>query len=109
MSSEQQKRRLQKRIQSIQKEIAQLGPMRPGTLTIQYRKPQEKAGAYYQLSYTHRRKSGTEYIPPEHVDELKKELAEYQRFRELTAEWVELGIELSQLKIKECKRARSSR
>lgn len=108
MALEQEKRRLRKRLQTIQHQISQLGPMRPGTLTVQYRKPQEKTGAYYQLSYTHRGKSGTEYIPPEYVPELRKELAAYQRYRKLAAEWLELSIELSKLRIKECKQARSS-
>jgi hypothetical protein len=37
-------------IQALQTQLAALGPMRPGTLTRQYRQPQKRKGPYYQLS-----------------------------------------------------------
>ena len=41
-----------RQIQRIQTQLAKLGPMRPGTLSRQYRQPERQQGAYYQLSYT---------------------------------------------------------
>lgn len=92
--------RIQKRIQSLQRQLAQLGPMRPGCLSRQYRDPKERKRAYYQLSYTHQMKSRTEYIHPDWVPQIQQEVAEYKRYRELNAEWVQLSIELSRLKLK---------
>src|SRR5438445_11490002 len=99
MKSQAHSRRLQKRIHTIQHELPRLGPMRPGCLSLQYRKPKEKSGAYYQLNYTYQMKSKTEYVPAELVPQLEQELAQYKRYRELTAEWVDLSIALSRVKI----------
>lgn len=95
--------RIQKRIAAIQSQLAQLGPMRPGCLSRQYRDPQLKKGPYYQLSYTAQMKSRTEYIHPDLVPQIQQELAEYRRYRQLTQEWVQLSIEGSRLKIKQWK------
>ncbi len=96
----QQSHRIEIRIHSIQAQLAQLGPMRPGCLSLQYRNPKEKTGPNYQLSYTHQMRSKTDYIPADLVPQLEQEVAEYKRFRELTAEWIALSIEWSRLKIK---------
>jgi len=56
-----------RQIQRIQTQLAKLGPMRPGTLTRQYRQPERQQGAYYQLSYTYQMKSHTEYVPKREV------------------------------------------
>jgi hypothetical protein len=96
---------IQKRIQAIQRQLARLGPMRPGCLSLQYRKPQEKKGPYYQLSYTYQMKSRTEYIPPDLVPQIQAQLAEYQRYRELSQEWIDLSILRSRGQILEWKEA----
>jgi hypothetical protein len=103
MNFAQPSQRLQQRIQSIQRQLAQLGPLRPGCLSRQYRKPKAKAGAYYQLSYTYRMQSRTEYIPAALVPQIQQEVAEYKRYRQLTARWIELALELSRLKIQHWK------
>ncbi len=103
MNFPQESQRLQKRIHSLQRQLAQLGPMRPGCLSLQYRKPKEKSGAYYQLSYTCQMKSNTEYIPAELVPQIEQELAEYKRYRELTAQWIDRCLQWSRLKIKHWK------
>lgn len=100
MEFKQASRRIEKRIDAIKSQLAQLGPMRPGCLSLQFRNPQEKTGPNYQLSYTHQMRSKTEYIPADLVPGIEREVAEYKRFRELTTEWVALSIELSRLKIK---------
>lgn len=100
MNSQPQSRRIEKRIHAIQAQLAQLGPMRPGCLSLQYRHPKEKTGPNYQLSYTYQMKSKTDYIPAHLVPRIEQEVAEYKRFRQLTAEWIALSIEWSRLKIK---------
>ncbi len=41
---------LDDQIHALQSQLAALGPMRPGTLTRQYRQPQKQKGPCYQLS-----------------------------------------------------------
>ena len=108
MSFNQQSRRIEKRIESIQAQLAELGPMRPGSLSLQYRNPKEKTGANYQLSYTYQMKSKTEYIAAELVPQIEQEIAQYKRFRALSAQWIDLSIQWSRLKIKQSPSTRKS-
>jgi hypothetical protein len=55
-------------------------------------------GNYYQLSYTHQGRGRTEYVPPDKVREVKRQTANYRKFRELTQEWVTFAIELCKIK-----------
>ena len=45
-------------IQEIKKELLEIGEMRPGSLSYQYKVPEKKAAPYWQLSYTHKMKRG---------------------------------------------------
>ena len=92
-------RSLEKRIEKLLKKLVETGPMRPGSISKQYRDRANQSGVYYQLSYTHKMRSRTEHVWPEHVKELRAELAEYKKFKELTGKVIELSIELSKGKI----------
>jgi hypothetical protein len=74
--------------------------MRAGSLSRQYRDPANQSGAYYQLSYTRDMTSRTEYIARDALDDVRLQLDHYKRFKELNAEWVDLSIESSRLKMK---------
>jgi len=52
-----QLKQLEKEILKIKHELLQLAPMRPGSLSLQYKLPAEKKAPYYQLSYTHKMRS----------------------------------------------------
>jgi len=97
---------IQRRIKSIKRELERIGEMRPGSLSRQYRIPKRQVGAYYQLSYTHQMKSHTEYVRPQFVKEVCRQIATYKRFKRLTEEWIVLGIEECKLKIDIAKRER---
>ena len=73
--------------------------MRPGTLTRQYRQPERQHGAYYQLSYTYQMRSHTEYVPKREVAMVRKEIAVYQRYKKLTAQWIDLALQRSRLRM----------
>lgn len=90
---------IEKKIAKIKEELARIGEMRPGSLTYQYQKPKEKKGGFYQISYTYRMKSKTEYVKAEFVQDLKGQIAAFKRFKKLIQQWVDLAIEHSQLKI----------
>jgi hypothetical protein len=95
---------IEKRIEKIKQELQSIQQMRPGSLTCQYRNPKDKTGAYYQISYTHKMKSRTEYVRPEYVEQLRKQISEYKRFKELVEEWIEFGIQHSKMQIDRAKK-----
>lgn len=90
---------LEKRIEKLLEKLVELGPMRPGSISKQYRDRENEKGVYYQLSYTHKMRSRTEHVWPEHLKELRDEIAEYKKFKQMTGELIDLSIELSKGKI----------
>jgi hypothetical protein len=97
-------KQLEEQIQKIKDELRGIGEMRPGTLTLQYKVPKERKGPYYQLSYTHKMRSRTQYVRAEFVDEIRQQTEVYKRFKKLIEQWIDLGIEHSQLKMNQAKR-----
>ena len=107
---ENQARILEKKIENIKKKLSALGAMRPGSLSTQYnvcgnptcrcKDPEnpKKHGPYYQLSYTHKSRSKSEFVKVEDLEEVKKQIKNYQQFKKLTAEWVALSIDLARLR-----------
>lgn len=96
---------LNERIGQIKQELADLGPMRPGSLSAQYnvcgtagchckdpKKPQ-KHGPYYHLNYTWRGKARTQFVKAEEVEAVRTQLATYKQFRALCEEWVDVSLE----------------
>src|ERR1700746_3182352 len=108
---------LQAQIDKLKAELLQLGPMRPGSLSQQYsacRKPgckcvdpvhPQKHGPFYQLSYTHLGKSTTQFVRPQFVPEVRKQLAAYKNFKALTQQWVTLALELCTLAMQQARSA----
>ncbi len=96
---------IRKRIDKIKAELAAIGDMRPGSLTRQYKDPKNQSGAYYQLSYTRQMKSRTEYVARECLPEVRRQIANYKRFKALSAQWVALSIEHSRLRMKLVRRS----
>jgi hypothetical protein len=99
---------IERNIEHLRQQLAELGPMHPGSLSEQYnvcgkpgcrckdpKKPQ-KHGPYYQLSFTWRGKGRTRFVRAERLAEVRQKLTNYKRFRELTNEWVDLVVELEQ-------------
>jgi len=103
----------QARIQQIKEELAGLGDMRPGSLSEQYnvcgnpscrcKDPDnpKKHGPYYQISYSHKGRSTTEFVRKEMVAETKRQLRAYRKFKQLTEEWVDLSVKIAKLRKKE--------
>lgn len=97
---------IEHQIEKLKKRFAELGPMHPGSLGEQYNvcgtpgcqckdpKNPRRHGPYYQLSYTWRGKSSTRFVRPERLDEMRRKVENYKRFRELVNEWVDLAMEL---------------
>ena len=85
---------IERRIVKLKESLTALGEMRPGSLSVQTRR---WGGQYHQLSYTHLGKGRTEYIPKERLPRVRRQLANYKKFKELTEEWVTLEIERCKL------------
>ena len=96
-----QRKRTEEQIDGIKRELLALGPLRPGSITRQYRLPKEQKRPFYQLSYTHHMRSRSEYVRPEHLAALRKETANFKRFRKLIDRWVDLALTASQLRVRE--------
>ena len=101
---------LEARIQKIKAEIAALGELRPGSLSRQYNvcgnpdcrckaKPPRKHGPYYQLSFTWQGRSKSQFVRKEDLPEVRKQLKNYKRLRELVDAWIGLGMELSRFRL----------
>lgn len=93
-------KQLEARIERIKQELMALDPMRPGSLSRQYRDPETKKRAFHQISYTHKGRGRSEYVRPENLAQIRSETASFKRFRKLTEQWVDLSLEASQLRLK---------
>jgi hypothetical protein len=103
-------RRTDEQIEGIKEELLALGPMRPGSITRQYRLPKERQRPFYQISYTHRMRSRSEYVRPENLAALRRETTNFKRFRKLISRWVSLALAASQLRVRQAaKKARHAR
>jgi len=93
-------KQLESRIERIKRELMAIGPMRPGSLSRQYRDPESKKRPFYQISYTHKGRGRSEYVRAEYLAQIRRETANFKRFRKLTEQWVDLSLEASQLRVK---------
>lgn len=99
--------KIQKQIEQIKQELMQIGEMRPGSLTRQYRNPRDKKWGFYQISYTYKMKSKTEYVRPQHVNDIREQIKTYKRFKRLVEKWIDLAIKYSRVKMDIAKRKHS--
>lgn len=91
-------KQIEDRITRIKHELDKLGPMRPGSISRQFRNPQERKTPFYQISYTHQMKSRTEYLRRENLVAVRLEVANFKRFRKLIDQWADAALKLSHLK-----------
>jgi hypothetical protein len=94
-------------LQRIQRQLAALGPVLPGSLSEQWnvcgtpgcrcKAPShpQKHGPYYQLSFTVAGKSSTLFVPKEAVSEVRRRLKRYHHFKTLTTAWVQACLALA--------------
>jgi hypothetical protein len=94
-------KRTEEQIARVKQQLLALGPMRPGSISRQYRLPQQKQRPFYQISYTHRMRSRSEYVRPESLPTLRHETATFRRFKKLIAQWIALALKASQLRCRQ--------
>jgi hypothetical protein len=88
----------QKQLAAAKTAIHQLGPMRPGTLSQQFKRPGQKNGPYWQLSYTFRQRRYGRYIRPDETGELREMIANFKRFKTLVDLCIDLSIQIADRK-----------
>jgi hypothetical protein len=91
---------LEEAIKRIQHELMDLGPMRPGSLSRQYRDPKTKKRPFHQISYTYQGKGRSEYVRAENLAQIRRETANFKRFRKLVEQWVALSLKTSHLRVR---------
>ena len=86
----------------LQMALAQIGDLRPGSLVERFRKCGKPSchcakpdspghGPSYSLTREVESKTITKIIPPSAVEQTRRQIAEYKRFRDLTREFVEVS------------------
>ncbi len=99
---------LHRRIEQIKAQLTTLGPLRPGTLSQQYNvcgtpgcrckdDPPQKHGPYFQLSYTWRARSRSEFVREDEIGQVEEQLRNYARLRDLIEQWIDAGVALARL------------
>jgi hypothetical protein len=105
-------RALEKEIEAIKRQLVALGDLRPGSLSKQYNvcgnpncrckaDPPRKHGPYYQLSFTRKGRSGTQFIRKTQVEMIRGQMKNYSRLRNLVDRWIELSTQLCQSKMEQ--------
>jgi hypothetical protein len=109
-------KQIQHQIEAVKKQLAELGPMHPGSLSEQFNvcgnpgcrckdpKDPQRHGPYYQLSYTWRGRSSTRFVRQEAVVKMREKVSNYKRFRELVNECVDLSLELEKIERAQAKK-----
>ena len=92
--------RKENKVRALLAGMAKLGAMRPGTLTVQYRNPAERKTPFNQLSYTHKGRSRSEYVRPENLSAVRREVETFRKFRLLVEEGTKLSLGASRLRHK---------
>lgn len=96
---EHQKENFSKSIEKIKSELMAIGPMRPGNINEQFKDPEAKTGSYYQLNYTHKLKTKTEYVRKPMLEAMIAETQEYKKFKTLIDKWIEISIQASKHRV----------
>ncbi len=89
---------IEKNIRSLKRRLASVGNMRPGTLGVQYRNPAQKKTPFTQISYTRKGQSRSEYVRPENIETIKREIDAYKGFKSILDKLIDLSIEASRLR-----------
>ncbi len=101
--------KLEDKIQKLKQSIAELGSLRPGSVTQQIAGgPGRKPRKYWQISYTYKMRSRTDYLRDDLVEAVEKETLEYKKLKKIIDEIIDLSIQLSKEKIEIAKKSLDS-
>ena len=101
--------KLKAEIETIRRKLMEIGPMHPGSISMQYQvcgnpgckcmhpKHPQRHGPYPKLSFTRRGQRVCRFVRAESVEELQPRLEAYRQFRKLTDRWIALSIEIGKI------------
>jgi len=89
---------IETKIRELQRCAANVGHMRPGTLSVQYRDPSNRHTPFNQISYTYQGRSRSEYVRPENIYTVRQEIKTYRQFKALCAQIIDLSILASRIR-----------
>lgn len=101
--------KLQREISAIRQALQKLGPIHPGSVSMQYQvcgrtgcrcmdpEHPRRHGPYHKLAYVHRGKPVCRFVRADCADEIKQRLHTYKTFRKLMDRWIELSIQQAQI------------
>ena len=109
-----QEARLERQIEKIKRDLVALGDLRPGSLSTQYNvcgtpgcrckaSPPEKHGPYYQISFARNGKSSSKFVKKKDLPVVRQQLKNYARMKLLMDHWIDLAMELSNLRLTDVK------
>jgi hypothetical protein len=96
----------EEKIRQVKKQLLELGPMLPGSLSEQWNvcgTPACKCkdpinpvrhGPYYQLSFSVKGRSSTLFVRRNEISEARRRVRRYQRFKELTMALTQAYVDL---------------
>jgi hypothetical protein len=101
---------LEVEIGKVKGELSGLGDLRPGSLSTQFNvcgspnckckaDPPQKHGPYFQVSFTRKGKGSTKFVKEDDLPAIREQLKNYERMKELVDRWIELSMELSNLRL----------
>jgi len=96
---------LKSEIGEIKKKMMALGPIHPGSISMQYQacgnpnckcmdpKNPERHGPFHKLSYVFKGKTGCRFVRAACASEVIRRVAVYKEFRNLIDKWIDLSIQ----------------
>jgi hypothetical protein len=105
MNTNQNASELESEIVAIKRKLMALGPMHPGSLSLQYQvcgnphckcmhpRPPQRHGPFSKLSYVYQGKTGCRFVRAACVKDLTQRVAVYKDFRTLLDRWIKLSIQ----------------
>lgn len=89
---------IERKIRLLKRRLLDIGNMRPGTLGVQYRNPTERKTPFHQISYTRKGRSRSEYVRPENLHRVRREIEAYKRFKAIFNELLDRSIQASRIR-----------
>ena len=89
---------IEKEIRRLQHRLASIGNMRPGTLSVQYRDPAAQKTPFNQISYTYQGRSRSEYVRPDNLAMVRREIDAYRQFKALCSQIIDCSIRASRIR-----------
>jgi len=91
-------RNIENKIQDLKYRLIELGNIRPGSLSVQYRDPKKRKKPFHQISYTHKGKSRSEYVRAQNLETVRCELSSYKTFKAIIEEIIDLSLKASRIR-----------